>query len=66
MNDNSIDLGRGPIEVMSTHDPRELKWSGCDVVLERTGKFNDRKTSTVHIQQGAKAVFTSAPTKNVE
>ena len=66
MNDNSIDLGRGPIEVMSTHDPRELKWSGCDVALERTDKFNDRKTSTVHIQQGAKAVFISAPIKNVE
>ena len=66
MNDNSIDLGRGPIEVMSTYDPSELDWSGCDVVLECTGKFNDGKTSSVHIQQGAKAVLISAPAKNVD
>ena len=50
VNENSIDLGRGPIEVMSTYDPRKLEWSGCDVVLECTGKFNDGKTSAVHIQ----------------
>ena len=66
VNDNSIDLGRGPIEVMSTYDPRKLEWSGCDVVLECTGKFNDGKTSAVHIQQGAKAVLISAPAKNVD
>ena len=64
--DNSIDLGRGPIEVMSTYDRRELAWSGCDIVLECTGKFNDGKTSAVHIQQGAKAVLISAPAKNVD
>ena len=66
VNGNSIDLGRGPIEVMSTFDPTELDWSGCDVVLECTGKFNDGKTSAVHIQQGAKSVLISAPAKNVD
>ena len=38
---NTLDLGRGPIEVMSTYDPTELNWDGVDVVLECTGKFND-------------------------
>ncbi|MGB1829129.1 MAG: type I glyceraldehyde-3-phosphate dehydrogenase, partial [Paracoccaceae bacterium] len=66
VNGSSIDLGRGPIEVMSTYDPTELDWSGCDVVLECTGKFNDGKTSAVHIQQGAKSVLISAPAKNVD
>ena len=66
VNDNSIDLGRGPIEVMSTYHPKELEWGGCDVVLECTGKFNDGKKSAVHIQQGAKAVLISAPAKNVD
>ena len=61
VNDNSIDLGHGPIEVMSTYDPGKLEWSGCDVVLECTGKFNDGKTSSVHIQQGAKAVLAPQP-----
>ena len=51
---------------MSTYDPTELDWSGCDVVLECTGKFNDGKTSAVHIQQGAKSVLISAPAKNVD
>ncbi|PKP81915.1 MAG: erythrose-4-phosphate dehydrogenase, partial [Alphaproteobacteria bacterium HGW-Alphaproteobacteria-2] len=40
---NTLDLGRGPIEVSSTYDPAELDWSGCDVVLECTGKFNSRE-----------------------
>ena len=66
VNGNSIDLGRGPIHVMSTYDPKKLDWSGCDVILECTGKFNDGKVSTVHIQQGAKAVLISAPAKNVD
>lgn len=63
VSDNSIDLGRGPIEVISTYDPRELKWRGCDVVLECTGKFNDGKRSAVHIQHDAKAVLIIAPAK---
>ena len=66
VNDNSIDLRRAPIEVMSTYDLRELEWSGYDVVLEWKGKFNDRKTSAVHIQRGTKAVLISAPAKNVD
>ncbi len=63
--DNTMDLGRGPIDVMSTYDPEELDWSGCDVVLECTGKFNDGEKSAVHIQQGAKKVLISAPATNV-
>ncbi len=38
---NTLDLGRGPIDVMSTYEPSELNWDGVDVVLECTGKFND-------------------------
>ena len=65
VNANSIDLGRGPIDVMSTYDPTKLDWSGCDVVLECTGKFNNGNVSAVHMKQGAKAVLISAPAKNV-
>ncbi len=66
VNENSLDLGKGPIEVMSSYEPMELDWGGCDVVLECTGKFNDGKTSVVHIKQGAKAVLISAPAINVD
>ena len=34
--DGRLDLGRGPIDLMSTYDPTELDWDGCDVVLECT------------------------------
>ena len=64
--DGTMDLGQGPIQVMSTYDPSELDWSGCDVVLECTGKFNDGEKAKVHLDQGAGKVLISAPAKNVE
>jgi len=64
--DGNLDLGRGPIEMMSTYNPEELDWSGVDVVLECTGKFNDGTKSAVHLDHGAKKVLISAPAKNVQ
>ena len=64
--DQTIDLGRGPIDVMSSYEPETLDWSGVDVVLECTGKFNDGQKANVHLSQGAKKVLISAPAKNVE
>ena len=63
---DTMDLGRGPMQVFSTYDPRELDWSGCDVVLECTGKFNNGEKASVHMEQGAKSVLISAPAKNVQ
>ena len=63
---NTMDLGRGPIDVMSTYNPEELDWSGCDVVLECTGKFNDGHLANVHLTRGAKKVLISAPASNVD
>ncbi|MGI3167927.1 type I glyceraldehyde-3-phosphate dehydrogenase [Pseudooceanicola sp. C21-150M6] len=63
---NTMDIGRGPMEVFSTYDPAELDWSGCDIVLECTGKFNDGEKAKVHLERGAKKVLISAPAKNVQ
>ena len=63
---NTMDLGRGPMEVFSTYDPQDLDWSGVDVVLECTGKFNDGEKAKVHRERGAKSVLISAPAKNVQ
>lgn len=63
---NTMDLGRGPMQVYSTYDPQELDWSGCDVVLECTGNFNDGGKAGVHMERGAKSVLISAPAKNVQ
>ena len=62
----TMDLGRGPIDVMSTYEPNELDWDGVDVVLECTGKFNDGLKSDVHLKRGAKKVLISAPATNVD
>lgn len=64
--DGKLDLGRGPIDMMSTYDPNELDWDGCDVVLECTGKFNDGQASAVHLTRGAGKVLISAPATNVD
>ena len=62
----TLDLGRGEIEMFSTYDVNELDWSGCDVVLECTGNFNDGHKAKKHIERGAKRVLLSAPGKNVD
>lgn len=64
--DGMLDLGRGPIRVMSTYNPEELDWDGVDVVLECTGNFNDRDKAAVHLGRGAKRVLVSAPAKNAD
>jgi glyceraldehyde 3-phosphate dehydrogenase len=63
---NTMDIGRGPMQMFSTYDPQELDWEGCDVVLECTGKFNDGIKSSVHLERGAKKVLISAPASNVD
>ena len=64
--DRTMDLGCGPIQMFSTYNPREIDWSGVDVVLECTGNFNDGKLARVHLTQGAKKVLISAPAQNVD
>lgn len=46
-----------------SRDPQELHWDteGVDIVLECTGKFNDRDGAMHHITNGAKKVLISAP-----
>ncbi len=66
LGDKTMDVGRGPMQMMSTYDLGELDWTGCDVVLECTGNFNDGEKAKRHIEQGARKVLISAPAKNVQ
>jgi len=66
ISNDTMDLGRGPMRMMSTYDMKELDWDGVDVVLECTGKFNDGTKANVHLERGAKKVLLSAPGKNVD
>lgn len=62
----TMDVGQGPMRMFSTYDMDELDWTGVDVVLECTGKFNDGNVAVKHRERGAKKVLISAPAKNVQ
>jgi len=66
LGDGTMDLGRGPMQMFSTYELDELDWSGVDVLLECTGKFNDGEKAKKHLEQGAGKVLLSAPGKNVD
>ncbi len=62
----ALNVGKGPLRMFSTYDPTELDWDGIDVVLECSGKFNNKEACQVHLDQGAKRVLISAPGKNAD
>ena len=59
--ETTIDVGRGPIEVTSIRDPKDLPWGGIDVALECTGIFTARDRAALHLENGSKRVLVSAP-----
>lgn len=61
--ETSIDVGTGAIAVTALRNPAELPWADVDIVLECTGIFTDREKAAVHLQNGAKRVLVSAPSK---
>ncbi len=52
--------------VCSVKDPATLPWGdlGVDIVVESTGVFRDKATSSKHLQAGAKKVVITAPAKD--
>jgi len=52
--------------VCSAKDPTTLPWRelGVDIVVESTGVFRDKATSSKHLQAGAKKVVITAPAKD--
>ncbi len=54
------------VRVCSVKDPAALPWKelGVDVVVESTGLFRDRATSSKHLTAGAKKVVITAPAKD--
>ena len=64
--DDAIMIDDKQIRRFRNRDPKNVKWSeeDVDIVLECTGKFNDREGAYQHIESGAKKVLISAPAKN--
>lgn len=54
------------VQLIAERDPRVLPWKdmGVDIVIEATGKFNDREKAALHLEAGAKKVILTAPGKN--
>jgi glyceraldehyde 3-phosphate dehydrogenase len=58
-----MDVGTGPIKVLSERDLGKLPWSalGVDLVMECTGVFTSKEKASGHLTAGAKKVLVSAP-----
>src|SRR6058998_768861 len=54
------------VRVCSAKDPATLPWGemGVGIVVESTGIFRDKATSSKHLQAGAKKVVITAPAKD--
>ena len=63
-----MDVGRGRIAMTHERDPAMIPHAdhGVDIVLECSGRFNDRDSSGAHLTAGAKRVLVSAPCKNAD
>lgn len=61
--DDEIIIDGKPVHRFRSRDPKELRWDkeNVDIVLECTGKFNDREGAQIHLDNGARKVLISAP-----
>lgn len=64
--DDALLVNGKRVQIVSERDPRNLPWKELDVdiVIEATGKFNDRDKAAYHLEAGAKKVVLTAPGKN--
>jgi len=58
-----MDVGTGPIKVLSERELAKLPWAalGVDLVMECTGVFTSKEKASGHLAAGAKKVLVSAP-----
>ena len=64
--ENALLVNGKRVAIVSERDPLKLPWTemGVDIVIEATGKFNDREKAALHLEAGAKKVILTAPGKN--
>jgi glyceraldehyde 3-phosphate dehydrogenase len=51
------------VAVSSNKTLEETDWSGCDLVIEASGKFKSKAALQPHLDQGVKRVVVTAPVK---
>lgn len=64
--ENALIVNGKHVALISERDPLKLPWRemGVDIVIEATGKFNERSKAAMHLEAGAKKVILTAPGKN--
>ena len=64
--DNALLINGKRVQIVNEREPENLPWKdlNVDIVIESTGKFNDGKKASLHIEAGAKKVIITAPAKN--
>ena len=64
--DGEMTIDGRKIKVLSEKEPAKLPWKdlGVDIVIEASGKFNDKEKAAPHFAAGAKKVILTAPGKN--
>ncbi|MCO0597204.1 glyceraldehyde-3-phosphate dehydrogenase [Peribacillus butanolivorans] len=64
--DDSLVVNGRRVQLINNRDPKQLPWKemNIDIVIEATGKFNDRSKAALHLDAGAKRVILSAPGTN--
>jgi glyceraldehyde 3-phosphate dehydrogenase len=64
--DDGLVVDGKKIKALSERDPANLPWGelGADIVIESTGIFRDKVSTSKHLTAGAKKVIISAPAKN--
>jgi len=63
--DGAIVVNGKTIRVTAEKEPGKIPWKdlGVDIVIEGSGKFNDKEKAAPHFTAGAKKVICTAPTK---
>jgi glyceraldehyde 3-phosphate dehydrogenase len=54
------------IQILTHRDPKDLPWKalGVNIVIESTGRFEDRESASKHLKAGAQKVIITAPAKD--
>ena len=60
---DAVVIGEQRIPVTRDKPIQETDWSGCDVVLEASGKFRKKDALQPYLDQGVKRVIVTAPVK---
>jgi len=54
------------IKLQQERNIENLDWTGVDILLECSGRFNNRDAASAHLKNKAKKIIVSAPCKNAD